>query len=147
MEFFQRSDFFREGSARSHQFRAHHAISDKHSLELLISKITLKEECFIPEIKPYITPLSVIIVEKKDPKKIIDVYYFDAEGVCSSHQMHVFRSKERDKSQQRYDFDIGKLIEYGTVLQEMVRNHMIPSSLMYESVVRKLRDNTFSVNN
>ena len=108
----------------------------------IILKTILNEGCdFRPELRSHLTPLEVTLFEKKDPKKILDMYYFDGNSVCFSHRVYVWRNGE--KNQQIYDRDIGRLIEYGTVIQDMIKKYVIPSSLLFEPVVKNLRDNNF----
>ncbi len=78
--------------------------------------------------------------EKDGNNSSTDFYSFDNNGLCLCHGYSRTRNGKRivDKEQ---DTDIGKLIEYGEIIQEMIGEYPIPQEFATIPAMIDLRRN------
>ncbi|MDO8528489.1 MAG: hypothetical protein Q7S06_01195 [Nanoarchaeota archaeon] len=129
---------FQEGRAGILQLDAHKEFSPNHTLDLLICKTTLYEGCTISS---KLLPLVVAMWERKEDERLNDFYSFDNNGVCLSHGYSRIKNGKRVVNEQ-HDIDISRLVEYGEIIKELIRDYPFISQLAGDRTVMDLRENT-----
>ena len=129
---------FQEGRAGILRLDAHKEFSTEHTLDLVIAKTTLYENC---NISSKLLPLVVAMWERKGDERLNDFYSFDNNGVCLSHGYSRMENGQRIVNEQ-HDTDISRLVEYGEVIKDLIGDYPIPAQLTMHTTVIDLRQNT-----
>jgi len=128
---------FQEGKAGILQLKAHKQFSPEHTLDLLVCKTTLYEDC---NISSKLLPLVVAMWERKGNERFNDFYSFDNNGVCLSHSYKRWKDRKLTADEE-HDTDLSRLVEYGGVIKEMIGDYPIPAHLAMHTTVIDLRNN------
>ena len=126
-----------KGFAEILQLRSRKDFSEAHYLKLEIYKTKLSPDC---SARSALFPLIVGMWEKDGEDGSTDFYYLDNDGLCLCHEYSRTKDEEVivDKEQ---DTDIGKLIEYGEIIQEMIGEYPIPQEFATIPAMIDLRRN------
>ena len=127
----------REGQAKLYQLKVSREISRDHSLDLLICKTSLYGGSLISS---KLLPLVVAMWEEKGDERYHDFYSFDNNGVCLSHGYSRWKGDEKVVDEE-HDTDIGRLIDNGRVIEEMMRRYSLPAKLAMHTTVIDLKNN------
>ena len=130
--------YFQEGRAGILRLDAHKEFSPDHTLDLVVAKTTLYEDC---NISSKLLPLVVATWERKGDERLNDFYSFDNNGVCLSHGFSRMKNGQRVVNEQ-HDTDISRLVEYGEVIKDLIGDYPIPAQLAMHTTVIDLRQNT-----
>ncbi|MBR9706225.1 hypothetical protein GOV14_04270 [Candidatus Pacearchaeota archaeon] len=129
---------YQEGKAGILQLSAHKNFSLTHTLDLKICKTTFYEIC---NVSSKIFPLVVAMWEKKAEERLTDFYSFDNNGICLSHG---YSRWENGSSviNEAHDTDIGRLVEHGEVIKELIYDYPVPMQLGIHTTFIDLANNS-----
>lgn len=128
---------YSQSDARILQVRAHHDFSSGHTLDLVIAKTSPGVDTYL---SPKLFPLVVAMWETTPDLRRKDFYSFDNGGICLSHGYSETNGNQIIFDEE-HDLDVGRLIEHGKVISQLIGNYNIPMPLLTHTTVMDLRAN------